>query len=86
MHIIVFTASEIRADCKLLDNGVRNVFCKVWSESPMCYIFSHDYRDYHTVESAKTWCQHNSDFTVLLNRRITIFRKLNIYNSLIDWR
>ena len=36
----------------------------------------------NTVESAKTWCQNNSDFTVFLNRRLTIFRRLNIYNLL----
>ena len=36
------------------------------------------------VPSAKTWCQSNLDFIVFLNRRITIFRKLNIYNLLRD--
>ena len=36
------------------------------------------------VESAKTWCQYNSNFNVVLNRHITNFRKLNIYNLFIE--
>ena len=39
----------------------------------------------NTVESTKTWGQNNLDFTVFLNRRITIFGKLNIYNLFRDW-
>ena len=56
MHIIVLIASEIRENCRSLDNSALNLFRKVKSESPKFYNSVTIIRSIivNTVESCKT--------------------------------
>ena len=56
MHIIVLIASEIRENCRSLDNSVLNLFRKVKSESPQLYNSVTIIRNaiVNTVDSSKT--------------------------------
>ena len=55
MHITVFVSSEIRENCRLLDNSVLKVFRKVSLESLKFYIFSYGYPQPHSKHGRK--CQ-----------------------------
>ena len=80
MHIVVFIAYGIRGNYRFFANSVLNVFRKV-------YISQNLWRSTYsvtiirsvivnTVESAKTWCQNNSDFPEFFNCRITVSENL----------